>query len=146
MTKLLGCGLALIGLFVLAAHTQADTLSRISTSAHVPSGKAIVTGGIDPCEGILIPGGPRYAAGSVTVLRGRVTWKRIDRNSFATAFPTHVVAKVSVARNATYRFVLAPGHYVLRARFPPPSNVYPFVQVALKSGEAVHIDIPNMCM
>jgi len=110
-----------------------------------PDDKAVVVGGIAPCEGIPVHGGPRYAAGTVTVLKGRVTWKRIDGQSRRPVFPTHVVADARVATNGMYRFILAPGHYVLRARYQQPANVHPYVQVALKPGRVVHVDIPNIC-
>ena len=112
----------------------------------VPNGKGVVTGGIMPCEGIVIPNGPHYAAGAVTVLKGQVTWKSTGQGTSVAVFPTTVVAQESVAMNATYRFALEPGQYVLEAQFPPPSNALPFTGVTLRAGDNLSVDIPNMCI
>ena len=53
-----------------------------------PDDKAVVVGGIDPCEGIPVHDAPKYAAGTVTVLKGRITWKRIDSQDKRMVFPT----------------------------------------------------------
>ena len=103
-----------------------------------PNGKGVITGGIIPCEGIPIPSGPRYAAGTVTVFKGHIASTGV--------LPTTAVAQESVAVNATYRFVLDPGQYVLQAQFPPPANVLPFASVTLRAGDNLGVDIPNMCM
>jgi len=120
-----------------------------ASSAHVSHGKIVVIGGIDPCIGAApvngVPRGPRYAAGTVTALRGQMTWKSLGRGNRAPVFPTHVVGTARVGTNRTYRFVLAPGHYVLRARLLH-SNVTSLAQVRLKQGTDVHVDIPNMCI
>ncbi len=127
-----------------------DHSPPISVSlVHVSHGKVVVIGGIAPCIGAApvhgAPRGTRYAAGTVTVLRGKLTWKRLGRGNRTMIFPTHVVGRASVGENRTYRFVLAPGQYVLRARLSH-SNVASFAQVILKRGTVVHVDIPNMCI
>jgi hypothetical protein len=61
-------------------------------------------------------------------------------------FPTNVEARQTVGTNASYQFALGPGDYVLRAYFPPPANVSPFVSVTVRSGVTNYVDIPNMCM
>ena len=105
----------------------------------------VVTGGIEPCQGAIVSGGPRYAEGTVTVLRGVVTWKPDGARQLA-VFPATTVATVQVGRDASYRFALTPGDYVLRAFFPAPVNVQPWVSVAVKPGATVQADIPNMCL
>ncbi len=101
-----------------------------------------VTGGIIPCSGILVPSGPHYAAGTVTVLKGQIVGGGTGR----LVMPTTAVARQSVATDAMYRFVLEPGPYVLQAQFPPPSNVLPFASVTVHAGDELHVDIPNMCV
>ena len=63
-----------------------------------------------------------------------------------------VVVTEQVGVDASYDFILEPGHYVLRARFPPPaitapsvSMIEPWVSVTVHTGQTTHIDIPNMC-
>jgi uncharacterized membrane protein len=105
----------------------------------VPDGKAVVTGGVVPCSGLDLPNGPHYAAGLVTVLRGKVTWISTDQGNIANVFPSGVVAQQSVGTNAMYRFVLEPGQYVLQAG-------YGYASVTLQPGDDLRIDIPDMCI
>lgn len=110
------------------------------------AGNGVVTGGIIPCEGIVIPNGPHYAAGTVTVLKGRVTWKTTAEGNYIGVFPTSVVDQESVATNATYRFALEPGQYVLEAQFRSPSNAAPYIDITVQPGDDVWVDIPNQCI
>jgi hypothetical protein len=144
--KLKLVSLLLIALFSLATWNHAGIAWAKGDPPPVPHDKAVVIGGIDPCEGLPIHGGPRYAAGTVTVLRGWAVLKHPTHGVRTWNFPTKIVGKVHVAKNSTYRFTLAPGHYVLRAQYPPPANVSPFVQFTARQGTTVHVDIPNMCM
>ena len=112
----------------------------------MPAGKGVVSGGIAPCQGIILPDSPRYAAGTVTVLSGRVTWRRLDQASSVAVLPRTVVAHVTLATNGTYQFVLDPGWYVLQAHYLPPAGVAPYVTVRVRSGTTSNIDIPNECM
>jgi hypothetical protein len=105
----------------------------------------VITGGIIPCQGIVMPGGPRYAAGTVTVFDGRLTWRSIGSGSSVAVFPTSVVARQVVGLNQTYVFALIPGDYVLQATFAPPANVHPFTSAAVTAGTATEVDIPNQC-
>ena len=112
-----------------------------------PAGMGTVVGGIIPCQGIIDPHGPRYAAGIVEVLRGQIAWQPTSPpGTSVQVFPTDVVSQQTVSVNAQFRFVLPAGHYVLRADFPPPSNVRPFAEITLTSGAAISQDIPNMCI
>jgi hypothetical protein len=110
----------------------------------VPHDRGLVVGGIIPCQGIIFAGGPHYAAGTVTVLAGSVGWENAGP-SYGFVFPTAVAAQQTVTTNSSYQFVLAPGHYVLRAKYPPPGNGEPFIEVTVKAGATVHTDIPNIC-
>jgi len=106
----------------------------------------VVSGGIHPCQGVVLSPSPGYAAGTVTVLRGTVTWRDLGNGSRQAVFPTAVAATATVGRNQTYRFVLPPGDYVLQAHFPPPANVMPFAPATVRAGTSQQFDIPNMCM
>ena len=132
-------------------HGLATSLAILLFSAcgatPLPAGMGDVVGGIIPCQGIVVPGGPHYAAGSVVALKGRIRWQQtsVPGNS-AQVFPTDVVAQESVAVNTQFHFVLPAGDYVLRGQLPPPANVRPFTEITLKPGVTVSRDIPNMCM
>ena len=108
--------------FIAAALVLLSTVAFI-----VPDGKAVVTGGIIPCSGLEIRGGPHYASGTVTVLVGEVPWTG------------RVVAQQRVGTNEAYRFVLEPGQYVIRA-----GNAY--TSVRLQPSDDVYIDVPNVCI
>jgi hypothetical protein len=113
--------------------------------AHSSNGRGIVTGGIDPCRAIISRSDPRYASGTVSILRGMVTWKQLVGAGRIPVFPHRILATAKVGMNGTYRFVVAPGRYVLKARLPH-SSVRPFVQFTVKPSAVLHVDIPNMCM
>jgi len=104
-----------------------------------------VTGGIIPCAGIPYPGEPHYAAGTVTVLEGQVHWRSTGPGSSMIVFPTAAVAVEQVEVDASYDFILGPGDYVLRARFPAPGNIEPWVSVTVHTGQTAHVDVPNLC-
>jgi hypothetical protein len=115
----------------------------LSTPVQAKVGKSLVVGGIEPCSGLppsMVKNLPRYAAGTVVVLAGRITRSR--RGGFS--LPRRVVARETVKVNTRYRFALFPGHYVLIARMPH-ANVRPFVEITVREGMTVRADIPNMC-
>jgi hypothetical protein len=114
-------------------------------SPNPPPREGLVIGGIIPCAALGPPAGVQYAAGTVTVLEGVVTWRTVGPGMSAAAFPRTVEAQQTVTTNTSYQFALAPGDYVFKAHFPPPANVDPFVSVTVKSGVTQHVDIPNMC-
>jgi len=117
----------------------AVTLVVLSTAAFViPEGKAVVTGGIIPCSGLPNPNLPQYSAGTVTVLKGQVTWKSTGQGNLQEVLPTDVVAQQRVGTNETYRFVLDPGRYVVQA------GVY--ASVTLQPGDDIYVDVPNLCI
>ena len=60
-------------------------------------GKGEVIGGIVPCQVTSFSTGPKYVAGSVTVLMGRVTWRPISPPGASEAvFPTSLIARQTV--------------------------------------------------
>lgn len=131
-----------IGLVLAVVCVVALGPGRV-TEARV--GKSFVVGDIMPCTG-LFPGAsknlklPRYAAGTVFVLKGPM--RRTPEGGWS--LPKHVVAKQTVRVNATYRFAVFPGHYVLAARLAH-SNAEGFLHVTVREGVTVHAVIPNSC-
>jgi hypothetical protein len=143
-----GRGVALVAAVLVLLSGGASILpnGQVTGFPNYPTGVAVVTGGIIPCAGIPDPNGPYYAAGTVTVLGGQVTWQNNGQGYLADVLPTRVVARERVAMNGTYLFVLEPGQYVLEAQFPPPSNVLPYTVVTVSAGDNLSVDIPNMCL
>jgi hypothetical protein len=121
-------------------------VSTAPTPIPAPHDKGVVIGGIIPCQAIIMRGGPQYAPGTVTVLKGKVSWRSTGPGTSVVVFPTTVVAQASVTTNGTYLFTLDPGDYVLQAHFAPPANVTPFTEITVNHGVGVHVDIPNMCI
>jgi len=115
-------------------------------SPNPPPGKGLVVGGIIPCAALAPPSGVEYAAGTVTALEGKMTWRPTGPGTSVAVFPKAVAARETVAMNGSYQFALAPGDYVLQAHLPPPANVTPFVSVTVKAGTTQHADIPNVCI
>jgi hypothetical protein len=99
-----------------------------------------VTGYIDACEAIGIPR-QRHAAGTVTALRGRLTWKDDGRETYQPQLPTTTAARQRVAAGHTFSFDLAAGQYVLVARGVDLS----FIDVTVTAGRVLHQDLPNRC-
>jgi hypothetical protein len=92
-----------------------------------------------------------YVAGTVTVLRGYVTWTPIGPGTSRAVLPTLKVAEQTVAANATYRLVLDPGSYVLEGQYAgpasaSPSPLRPFASVIVTAGHTSAAPIPNDCM
>ncbi len=101
-----------------------------------------ITGYIDPCEGTNV--GLPYAAGTVTALRGRETWKPDGPGTWRLQLPATVAARQHVAENHQYYFDLAPGQYVLVARYDR-GNAMSFLDVSIAAGRVLHRDLPNLC-
>lgn len=109
-----------------------------------------VTGYIDPCQGIGIDIGLPYAAGTVTALRGRETWKLVRSESNRTyqtyrmVLPTAVAARQHVGENQKFSFDLPPGRYVLVGRYDR-GNFETFLDVTIAAGTVLHRDLPDLC-
>lgn len=89
-----------------------------------------VVGGIRRCGALGVPG-PRYVAGTVTLLRGQVTWRTIGPGTSQAVFPSAKVASQTVGTEGLYQFQLDPGTYVLRGQYII-GNVQPFTSVVVK--------------
>lgn len=115
----------------------------ITAAAVTPPLRGVVSGGIRPCDALGRPDLPHYAAGTVTVLEGQVTWRSSQGTpSYVDVLPTTVVAHESVPTDGMYRFDLDPGRYVLEAA---PAGAYgPYATVS--AGDDLLVDIPNVCI
>ena len=109
------------------------------------SGKGIVVGGLDSCAAIPDPNQPRYAAGTVTVLKGDVVWRAEGSDHSVAVFPAVVVDKREVGVNGLYLFVLDRGTYVLRGNYRTATAV-PWIELTVTPGTVAHVDVPNMCI
>ncbi len=109
------------------------------------SGKVIVVGGLDSCAAIPDPNQPRYAAGTVTVLKGDVAWRAEGSDHSVAVFPTVVVDKRDVGVNGLYLFVLDKGAYVLQGNYRTATAV-PWIELTITPGTVDHVDVPNMCI
>ena len=132
----------LLGMLALAAAV----LIAVWVALGVPAGDGVVVGGIDPCGALVTPGGLAYAAGTVTVYKGQVAWRSTGPGTSTIVFPPVVVAHATVGANSTYRFVLAPGHYVLGAHYLGDGNGVSYTDTTVKAGTTTEADIPNECI
>jgi len=117
----------------------------ITAAAITPPLRGVVSGGIRPCDAFGNPDLPHYAAGTVTVLKGQVTWQSGQGGpSNVDVLPTTVVAQETVPTNGRYRFDLQPGSYVLEAA--PSAGYGPYATVTVNAGDDLLVDIPNECI
>jgi hypothetical protein len=136
-----------IGLFGVTACSHASR-SGVPVQPAPPSPliRAVVTGGIEQCDGLGVSRNPKYMAGTVSVLEGKIRLKREGRHNVDVLLPTHVIKRTSVARNAEYRFVLPVGHYVLKAHVSRPVGYGPAAPFTVRDATTLHVDIPNDCI
>jgi len=122
-----------------------------------PTGYGIVIGQITPCYAGYqrTPPPPGHPAGSVVVLRGSIEWIADGRGGqYLGPFPTETVATESISTGGTYRFILAPGPYVIV--LPPYSSgsvpggptisFAPYASVSVMAGQTTHQDVPGECI
>ncbi len=143
-----GGGLA--GAAVLSG-SGATAHSGASHPAPLATHTGVVTGYIDPCQGLGIQRGPMpYAAGTVTALHGRQTWKLVAGESNRTyqtyrlVLPTAVAARQHVSQNQKFSLDLPPGQYVLVARYDDGGGIT-FLDVSVTAGRVLHRNFPNVC-
>jgi hypothetical protein len=106
-----------------------------------------VTGYLDPCIGAVLPGPgstPAFAAGTVTALRGRPTWRH-TADGYQLQLPASApAAREHVAKNQAFALNLPPGGYTLVARYDGGSgpNV---IDVTVRAGHVVRQNFPDVC-
>ncbi len=118
----------------------AAVATLLSCDAFGNSGlKGVVTGGIVHCSGLYDPNAPRYDGGTVSVLKGEVTWKPNDQGNLDFVFPPLRVAQQTVGPDGTYWFLLEPGRYALQGGVS-------YAGVTVQPGDDLSVDIPNLCI
>jgi hypothetical protein len=107
-----------------------------------------VTGYLDPCIGAVLPGPgrstPAFAAGTVTALRGRPTWRH-TADGYQLRLPASApAAREHVAENQAFALNLPAGGYTLVARYDGGSgpNV---IDVTVRAGRVVRQSFPDIC-
>ena len=130
---LIVCGSAL--LFIFSTFVGVLTLTD----------QGIVFGGLRPCDALGVSH-LHYAAGTVSVLHGHVTWSPVSAGVAAASFPSAVAAEQTVGANSGYLFDLNPGRYVLRGRYTGGSDAAPWVDVTVKAGSIQYVDVPDLCI
>jgi hypothetical protein len=124
----------------------------VAVGGVLPPSGARLTGGITWCQALTdrpIPGETRYVQGLVQLLKGDVSWQPDPSNPgvLQDVLPTEVVAQETVGTDDRYSFEFSPGHYVLYApQSAGVSNAFRYVEVTLKRGDNVIVDIPNNCI
>jgi hypothetical protein len=138
------------GLMVCALLAAGCGVSPVPTSGPpTPSnGKGAVVGGLPPCAGIVMPGSPHYEAGTVIVLKGRMSVTSLGQgHGDSYVLPKIVAAQQTVTTNGSYRFELDPGEYVFDAHYSDGlSPVPPYSAFTVKAGAIERIDIPVACL
>jgi hypothetical protein len=106
-----------------------------------------VTGYLDPCIGAVLPGPrntPAFAAGTVTALRGRPTWKH-TADGYQLRLPaTAPAAREHVAKNQPFALSLPAGGYTLVARYDG-GNGPNVIDVTVRAGHVVRQNFPDIC-
>jgi hypothetical protein len=133
------------GLIATGVFTGSRPVTRIGLQRPAPlaARTGTVTGYIDACEGVSLPGS-HHAAGTVTALRGRYIWKDNSRGTPRLQLPATAAARQHVAEGQAFSFDLAVGQYVLVVR-DGGGNVLSFVDVTVTAGRVLHQDLPNLC-
>jgi hypothetical protein len=131
------------GLMLSLVGCQASP--TVSPAATIPTGNGVVVGGIDACSGLPLLTNPGFVAGTVTVLRGTVSYVPEADGASTDVLPKETVAFQSVAKHQRYRFTLAPGNYVLTARYASGGNVEPWAPIIIRADKVTKMSIPNMC-
>jgi hypothetical protein len=107
-----------------------------------------VTGYLDPCIGMVLPGRqdtPAFAAGTVTALRGRQTWRRTGDGYYQLQLPaTAPTARQHVAKNQAFALNLPPGGYTLVARYDN-GNGLNVITVTVRAGQVIRQNFPDIC-
>jgi hypothetical protein len=136
-------GLAVSG----TPHAGPAPARAVVPAAHT----GVVTGHLSVCMGIYVP--HRLTPGTVTVLRGKITWQKAGQDGpYSTwreilpATPAVAVERITDNYRQTFSFVLPPGHYVLVGGYDagglrPATDA----EVTVVEGRTAHVNLPNRC-
>jgi hypothetical protein len=108
-----------------------------------PEGTSMVTGGIEPCAG-LIEGTLPYVPGTVTVYRGHLGWTAEIQGVFHVVLPRDLVATERLGGDQPFVFYLEPGSYVLVVGDPAKSPRA--MEITVTSANWMRADIPSGCL
>jgi hypothetical protein len=149
LAAIIGAAAVAGGLMAARVFTGSPPASGIGPRRPAPLAARAgrVTGYIDACLGIYFPGAPRYAAGTVTALRGRETWRNIGDGDSLPQLPpaaTATAARRHVAAGQAFSFDLTAGQYALVARYDD-GNGRNIVNVTVTAGQVLHLDFPDIC-
>jgi hypothetical protein len=138
---------AAAGAFV--AHSALSTRPVTKTHPHnlpLAARTGVVTGHLDACNALGIADPPPVTPGTVTVLRGKETWKPIGDSTFKRILPTTVVAREYISNNYSqlFRFVLPPGQYILAGSYNHGNFTAPW-PISITAGKVLHQDVPDIC-
>ena len=107
----------------------------------IPLGQGAVVGGIGFCGGVVPKVHPRFVAGTVVVLRGSISSVAASPGVTRMVLPQAEVASEKVGANQEFRFLLAPGSYILSAGAP-----WAPVAVTVRSQQTSWHTIPGLCI
>jgi len=139
----IGGGLVMTGVFDGGRTTGGGAGRPLPLAARTGE----VTGYLDPCIGAVLPGPrntPAFAAGTVTALRGRPTWKH-TADGYQLRLPAAApAAREHVAKNQAFALSLPAGGYTLVARYDGGSNLN-VIDVTVRAGSVVRQNFPDIC-
>jgi len=103
-----------------------------------------VTGYIEPCAGLGLPGAAKlpHPGGTVRALAGRISWRPIPGGS-KLVLPAVAAATERISAGQKYLFRLAPGHYVIAAHYD--GGAFSFVSVSVRAGLTMNRNLPDLC-
>ena len=128
-----------LGTFVLATT---PCLAYHSSASLVPEGDAV--GRIEACSGLGYAK-PHYVGGTVLALRGVVRSVQTSPTTGRLVLPSDVIARQQVPVGGQFHFSFVPGRYVIDLPHYVRGNVGTWASVTVRSGETVHVDLPNRC-
>ena len=140
---------------VLITHSAWSTSHATRTHPHVvplTARTGVVTGHLEACSGLPIGAGPfandapPVTPGTVTVLRGKESWKPVGPGESWLELPATVVAREYISNNyhQTFRFVLPARQYVLVGRYTHSNVSIPW-PMTVAVGKVLRQDVPNLC-
>ena len=77
-------------------------------------------------------------------LANKETWKPGGDGTYRLQLPPAVAARQHVGQNRKFYFDLAPGRYVLAARYDR-GNAMTFLDVSVVAGRVLDRNLPNLC-
>jgi hypothetical protein len=137
----------------LIAHSGSSTSHATRAHPHVVALAArtgVVTGHLEACSGLPIGlfanDAPPVTPGTVTVLRGKESWKPAGPGESRPVLPATVVAREYIRNNynQTFRFVLPAGKYILVGRYTHSNFSIPG-PITVTAGKVLRQDVPNVC-